>query len=392
MDEHILSETHTHGYEGVRRPIDRSRHVPGEIYSSDEIYQLEIELIFKKEWIHVGRVEELAKPGDYLTVEIVGEPIIVTRDRKGDLNAFYNMCAHRGVAVAEGVGNTRAFLCPYHGWVYDLQGKLKGAAGMEKSKDFDASNCRLRPVRVDTWRGNILVCLSNETAPLSDLIAPFEEEFGILQMDRCKIGSKFVVDLECNWKFVHENLMDFYHVNILHAKSFGSNFTWNDDNWRLRPRGGNSMSYEAAPTAPGAKRLYPKMPWLEDKDDAFSVSGYMWPNFSVFGRIDSNRVLVAMPLGPKRCRFTVYSLFPEDFFQLPDIDESFRITEDFLKIIFDEDRSMVGSMQRAMRSPTYVPGSMSVHEVPIQHFLQYYVDQIIERQAASKSTPALATA
>src|SRR3546814_15541419 len=97
-----------------------------------------------------------------MTLRLVGEPVIISRTRDGRISASYNMCVHRGVEVAEGRGNTRAFKCPYHGWIYDLEGKLTGAAHMKDSAGFDLSNCRLRPIRVETWRRNIFITFNTD--------------------------------------------------------------------------------------------------------------------------------------------------------------------------------------------------------------------------------------
>ena len=190
-----------------------------------------------REWLMIGREEELPNSGDFMTFRVCEEPIVICRDKSGSLNAFYNMCVHRGVEVAEGSGNTQRFMCPYHGWVYDHEGRLKGAAHMKDSDEFDPAKCRLKPVRLATWRGNIFVCFNEDTRPFDEAIAPFEKDFGFLQMERCRLGNKIVLELDCNWKFVNENIMDLYHVRVLHAGTFGANFSWDNDNVKLRDRG-----------------------------------------------------------------------------------------------------------------------------------------------------------
>ena len=131
---------------GTQKPLDEATHLPSEIYTSDEVFELETEKIFKKDWLAVARAEEIEKPGDYMTFDIVGEPIIVARNTDGEINAFYNVCVHRGTEVASGNGSLKTFSCPYHAWTYDLNGQLVGAAYMDDVKDFDLDNCRLKPV------------------------------------------------------------------------------------------------------------------------------------------------------------------------------------------------------------------------------------------------------
>ena len=102
------------GLDGVRAPLVRAQHVPGSIYTSPEVLALEKGKIFLRDWLCVGRVEEIANAGDFMTFRITGEPLVVTRNGKGDINAFSDVCRHRGVEVAQGSGNAKEFSCPYH--------------------------------------------------------------------------------------------------------------------------------------------------------------------------------------------------------------------------------------------------------------------------------------
>jgi Rieske 2Fe-2S family protein len=242
-----------------------------------------------------------------MTLRIAGEPIIISRAHDGAFRAFYNMCVHRGVEVAQGCGNVRAFKCPYHGWTYDLDGRLTGAGYMKDCVGFEASRERLTPLRIDTWRKNVFVSFDAAAPPLADHVAEFEKDFAFLRMDDCRLGNRIVLDLACNWKFVHENLMDFYHVGVLHAKTFGARFAWRDDHVHLQPRGGISIFYDAGPPTPNAQPLLGKMPWLEDRPVSFSCTGFLPPNCTLFGRIDCVRLLIAWPDGPGRSRTVIYT-------------------------------------------------------------------------------------
>lgn len=363
--------------DAVRKQLPQAGHVPGAIYASEEIFQREIDEYFMKDWLYAGRVEELEKPGDYLTMRLVGEPIIIARDTDGSLNAYYNMCAHRGVEVAYGNGNTRAFKCPYHGWTYDLKGQLKGAAHMAATEGFNPSNCRMRPIRLDVWRGNIFVCFSPDTVPLMEFLAEFEKDFGFLQMENCRLGNKTVLELNCNWKLVHENLMDFYHVNVLHAKTFGAKFAWDNDKVILKERGGLSMWYKAGPPTPNAEPLLGKMPWMEEHDYSFGAEGFMQPNFTLFGRIDCARPFIVWPQGVDKCQVIIYQLFPAQVFERPDIRDILKVYENYLLKVLDEDRTMIESLQKAMTARGFNPGRMSVMEKSIHHFLNGHVERVI---------------
>ncbi len=371
---------------GLRRPLADANHAPGALYASPEFYRLDVEKLFMRDWLFAGRVEELPNPGDYLTMRIAGEPIIIARTPAGELAAYYNMCLHRGVEVAEGCGNTRAFKCPYHGWIYDLSGRLTGAAYMKESEGFELGEQRMRALRLETWRRNIFVAFDPAAPPLHEFVAELERDFAFLRMEDCRLGNRIVLDLECNWKFVHENLMDFYHVGVLHAKTFGARFSWTDDDVHLKPGGGISIFYAAGPPTPGAEPLLGKMPWLEDRPVSFACTGFLAPNCTLFGRIDCVRFMVGWPDGPGRSRTIIYQLFPEAFFERPGFRETLRIYHEYQLQILEEDRSMIESMQRAMASSAYRPGRMSTQEKPLHHYLNGYLDRVLEAGPDARAT------
>lgn len=369
-------EASGHAFSEVRQPLEHAGHAPGFLYSSPEVYRREIDTLFMRDWLFVGRTEELASPGDYRTMRLAGEPIVLARTPEGELRAFYNMCAHRGVEVASGCGNARSLKCPYHGWIYDLSGRLTGAAYMKASPGFDLDEQRMTPLRIETWRRNIFVSFNPDVRPLAEFVADFEQDFAVLRPEACRLGNRIELDLGCNWKFVHENLMDFYHVGVLHAKTFGARFSWEGDSVQLKRDGGLSIFYNAGPPTPGAEPLLGKMPWLEDQPVSFACTGFLPPNCTLFGRIDCVRFMVAWPEGPERSRTIIYHLFPEEFFERPGFAETLKIYHDYQIEVLEEDRSMIESMQVAMSSPAYRPGRMSVLEKPLHHYINGYLDRV----------------
>jgi Rieske 2Fe-2S family protein len=360
----------------TRRGLSRARHAPGDIYASPEIYRREIDEYFSKDWLFAGRVEQFDEPGDYQARRLIGRPIVIARDKDGTLGAFYNMCVHRGVEVADGSGNAREFKCPYHGWTYDLAGRLTGAAYMRGTEGFRAADCRMAKIHLETWRGNIFINFAVVPAPFQDAVQEFEKDFAGLRTEDCRVADVMTINLKCNWKFFHENLMDFYHVNVLHAKSFGARFAWDPDKVVAKPGGGLTIHYDAAPSTPDGLTRFAKAPWLADQPDSFACTGFLPPNLTLFGRIDCVKLMQAWPLGPDACEVLIYLLFPKSFFADPDFGAKLKVYHDYQKVIYEEDRSMIESMQLAMASPAYVPGRMSMMEKPIHHFLGSYLDRM----------------
>ena len=138
--------------ESMTRPLGAATAPPATYYTSPELYELEREHIFRKEWLWVGHAQDVREPGSYFTFEYAGEPILVTRDKTGQLNAFSNVCRHRGAIVAEGAGTCKSFSCPYHTWTYGHDGKLLGAPAMDGVENFAPGSRPMSPARWDSRR------------------------------------------------------------------------------------------------------------------------------------------------------------------------------------------------------------------------------------------------
>ena len=361
----------------TRDALLSAHHLDGSFYTSPEVQALEKERIFLKEWLFLAREEELPNPGDYLARRIAGEPVVIVRNENGEIGAFANVCRHRGVEVAKlGSGNATSFMCPYHAWTYGLDGKLISAPGM-KDSDVDLSNCRLPVLKSETWRGCIFVTLNPEPEPFSEVAAGLESKFGFAQYENCRIGHKFLVDLRCNWKFAHENLMDLYHADTIHLDTFAKNYKseLDYDQYNYAPDGGFSFQWEALPLTKDGETLIGPMPWFEGQP-SLAYAGGQFPNIIVTSRCDIAMFWVAWPVTPDTCQFAVYTLVAEDVLNRPEFDTWVSEHDAFQNAIVDEDREMVESLQNGARSRTFVPGVMAKAEGPIHHFLNAYLDKI----------------
>jgi Rieske 2Fe-2S family protein len=360
------------GLEGLQRTrarLEQARHAPGYVYTSPEVLRLENERLFARDWLFVGRAEEFEKAGDYRAFRVLDEPVVIARDTQGRLNAFSNVCVHRGVEVAYGEGNADSFSCPYHAWLYDLSGKLVTAPLMKATETFDPSACRLHPIRLAQWAGNLFVCFDAATPPFDDYAAEFMAAFTFARTEECRLSAKLTLEFDCNWKFIVENLMDVYHVRTLHYNTFGQYTHVDASNFTLMKNGGMSLRYVSAPAAPGGKSLFGKMPWLAGEPDNVAALGYLCPNFQIFVRMDQVRLFTTWPLGPDRCQVIHYSLFPRAHFALPDFAEKAGVYREYIAKVLEEDRGMVQSLQRAMSTRTYEPGPMADLEGGIHHTL-----------------------
>ena len=367
----------------ARKPLTEATHLPSYIYTSEEIFELEKEKIFKKDWLAVARVEEIENPGDYMTFDIVGEPIIVARNTDGEINAFYNVCVHRGTEVAAGSGNIKTFKCPYHAWTYDLAGKLVGAAYMDDVKDFSLDDCRLQPVRTAIWQGWVFVNFDPKAEPLESFVSEYASEFGRYQQDKFRLNRRVEKTLDCNWKLVHENFVDIYHFLTLHPDTLSDWQGPEEYDYRAHKHGGYATFYENETSWIKPFQKLGLMPWLENWPTGMDptlagCSGFLTPNLTIFGRSFGLVHVVVWPLSPSQCQIITYCTVPEVYFEQDDIAERMQPIEELMGIIIDEDRPMIESLQRVMSKGAFRPGRMSTGEMLVHHYINCYLDRMAD--------------
>ena len=352
-----------------------ARHMPGWMYTSPEIFELETERLFLKDWLVVGRLEELADPGDYLTFSLVDEPIVVTRGKDWNLHAFSNVCRHRGAKVVDGRGSAKAFSCPYHGWTYDITGKLIQTTFTDDVEGFDFENCRLATIGVGDWGGWIFVNFDADAAPLEQHVAPYQEQLGHFRQEDCRLGGKLEIEVEVNWKLIAENLIDVYHFHVLHASTFGGGNNRN----RMRPYGENELIIlrpNAISLTYGGESLLGNMPWLDD--DAAAAAGHMPPNAYFTCHGDSVKLWMSWPLSPTRSRLIVYSIYAEERMARDDFAEKAKFYDDFLAQIVDEDLGMVVELQKNVGSRNFEPGPMVGLESGVHSTVNTLIDRLFD--------------
>jgi Rieske 2Fe-2S family protein len=362
------------GINQSRRPLAEARHAPGFIYTSPEVLEAEKDRIFMHDWLCAGREEEIPNKGDYMTMRFVNEPVLIVRGEGGEINALSNVCAHRGVEIATGSGNKKAFSCPFHGWTYNLNGTLVGAPHMRDLPNFEASSVQLPRLQLARWRGWIFVNFDDNAAPFSEYVAEFDKDFGYLRQEDCRLAVKSEVEIDCNWKLIVENLIDFYHLNVIHRTTNGRSFS----KWELTPRsrGGYVAFYNCGPSTFDQKPVFGKAPWLEDKPDDFSTAGLLAPNFTFFGRVDTVHPCVTWPLGVNKSKTVVYTLLPEVYFNQPNFQERASIYGAYMKKILSEDVAMLDSLQNGLASRRFSPGRMAPLEPGCHQIIKGYLDRM----------------
>lgn len=217
MRRQILTDRFFESLDSSVKSIEEAETLPPECYTDASFYEFEKEAVFNHEWLCVGRESWVPNPGDYFTSSIVGEPLLVTRTRSGELRAMSSVCQHRGMLVAEGRGNARGFVCPYHHWTYDLEGKLVNAPAMSKTCDFDKGAHSLPRIRTETWQGFVFINFDEAAPPLAPRLAAVDQvleryELAGAEDHPPEEPGKYA----WNWKVMFENNNDGYHANKLH--------------------------------------------------------------------------------------------------------------------------------------------------------------------------------
>lgn len=208
--------------DAIRRPLGEASMLPARCYTDPDFYQFEVDRVFTRNWLPVGRVDQVPNPGDYFTVERFGEPILIVRDKDQRLHALSNVCRHRNFPVAEGAGHCRGsrFVCPYHGWAYDLTGQLRAAPFMDQTASFQAKEWRLPRLGIDVWQGFIFVNLDPQAPLLSPQLKSLDAVLASMNLGDMKTASLRRVQWPGNWKATLENFTEAYHQPLIHPKTF----------------------------------------------------------------------------------------------------------------------------------------------------------------------------
>ena len=192
--------------------------LPAPFYTDETYFQREMERLFARMWVCVGRTEQVAKPGQFIVRELLGESIIITSNAAGKVNAFYNVCRHRGTKLCtEHQGSFPGSIqCPYHAWTYDLDGRLIGAPHMEEVPHFAKGDYPLNRIAADVWDGHIFINLSPAPSPLLEQLAELPGKFVSWRMQDLRLGHRIVYDVKANWKLIIQNYNECLHCPNLH--------------------------------------------------------------------------------------------------------------------------------------------------------------------------------
>ena len=205
------------GFKELLLKCQGSHSLPRQFYTSEILYKMDIEHYWNHSWIWVGHVSQIPKAGDFFVFDYGYESVIVARDKNKNVNAFLNVCRHRGSRVCiKKSGNTRVFACPYHAWTYELSGNLRAAR--EMGDDFDKAEYSLKKVNLRIFHGLIFICISNNPPNIDKGLFQLETLVEPFEFENLKIVHSQNYPVSANWKLALENYMECYHCAPAHLE------------------------------------------------------------------------------------------------------------------------------------------------------------------------------
>ena len=378
--------------------------LPQAFYVDREMHDADIKAVFETEWLFACNACEIKNPGDYLTLEIGPNPVVVLRDRGGEVRAFHNSCRHRGSRIC-GLekGHVNRLICPYHQWVYELNGSLRNARQMPA--DFDRTAYGLVPAYVEVICGMVYICLAEMPPDLTRFrqgvtpyIAPHEPE-------RTKVAFEMTIVEEANWKLVIENNRECYHCAANHPELTVTlvEFAMPDDalgsaqfqdimarqaaRWDAlglshRPvDGGNEFRCIRLPFNEGALSFTmdgspASMRLLGDLTDPDLGSVRMFRAPNNWNHFLSDHIIHfrVLPLSHDRTALRTTWLVHEDAFEGVDYDLK-RLTEVWIATNA-QDAELAAVNHRGIRSMAYRPGPYAPSEFMLTHFTDWYAGKM----------------
>lgn len=386
--------------ETAARPLSTARALPAAAYTDADYFAWETSEVLSREWLAVAHVSQIPKGGDYVNLTLLGERLSVVRGIDGTIRVLSRVCAHRGMDVmppetghAE-QGNCRQFQCPYHHWVYDLDGRLKGAPFMKDHAMVAAGALKLHAFRSEVWEGFVFVNFSADAQPLVERYAGLLPFLARWRMDELVMVIDQIWDCPFNWKVLVENFMEPYHHAGAHHRLFQP----------LMPAQGCWAEAEAEhytvchlPFADSLQErvragepqllAFPPLPGLEAHDYHEWTVYLGHPDFLLFVAPDRVYWYRIEPLEAGRISLRTTLLVSPAAADSPDFVRIIEQETEMLRQFHLEDMEVCGAVQSGLASQAYSPGPLSALEAPIWLFQRYLARQIRALQPATEAEP-----
>lgn len=395
---------------------DHTFSLPQPFYNDERLFQLDMQEIFHKEWLIAGMTCEIPAKGNYLTLQVGDNPVIVLRGAEGQVHAFHNVCRHRGSRLCvSDKGKVAKLVCPYHQWTYELDGRLL-FAGTEMGADFDMKQYGLKPVNVKTAGGYIFISLAENPPAIDDFLSTLAHYMEPYDMENTKVAVQTTLREAANWKLVMENNRECYHCSGSHPELLNTLLEWDDvtdprasqafkDQVAACTRAWDAEKIPYAHASFGLRNRIVRMPLLEGTV-SMTMDGKQGSK-KLMGRIqnpdlgsmrilhlphswnhcmgDHMIVFTVWPIGPQETVVTTKWLVHKDAVEGVDYDVA-RLREVW-DATNDQDRRLAEENQRGINSSAYQPGPYSkTYEFGVINFLDWYSERMLNNLGDTPAT------
>ena len=356
-----------------------SASLPPTCYADGSVFDCETDAIFHRSWVGLGRADRWQSPGDYSAMDIAGVPVIIIRNRQGELRGFANSCRHRGSQILKGDGNCRAIRCPFHSWAYDLNGGLIFTPKMENAIDFDPAEFGLVEFRVRQCDGFAFLCLDDEIGELDEWLVDFSEMHAPWALDQLASTRMREFEVNCNWKTFIEVFNEYYHLPYVHPHTLSEFYPEPEDTDEVS---GNYTTQfgatkgNAALLAETQAQSLPAAKQLSGREKNGIRYTWIYPNLTFAASTDSLWMYQAYPITPDRSRIVQTICFPPDTVKQADFESRAKYYYDRYDAALAEDIPFLEQQQVGLASKFARPGRFSSLEPSVANFAYWYATKL----------------
>ena len=356
--------------QNVSLPFTQARAMPKSVYTTEAFLNYELENIFKKDWFCAGRSGSLKNVGDYLTLELAGQPIMVLRDNDNKIRAQSNVCRHRMSTLLEGSGNTRSIVCQYHAWTYGLNGALRGAPAMTLNDNFNKKDYCLPEIKCEEWLGWIMISLNSKARPINNSLSEISDLIGDFQMETYTQTFSETHIWNTNWKVLAENFMESYHLPVCHSGTIGGLSKLEEMDC---PPGREAFNYHFILKEPHFKlaNAHPNNTILKGDWRRTTVLLAIYPSLLITLTPGYFWYLSLHPKGVGQVQINFGGGMSPEFVNDPDAQVHFKAVKTLLDDVNIEDRGCTEKVFKGLLSDHATPGHLSHLERPNYDFAKY---------------------
>lgn len=368
-------------------PLGRATTLPPGAYTSEDFFDWEVGHLLRPGWQCLAHVSQVPQAGNYLSVDLLGEPLVVVRGKDGEVRVLSRVCPHRSMDILpQGAGHARILLCPYHAWTFELDGRLKACPEMHRAEGFERDDFGLKQFRSEVWNGFVFVNLDGSAEPLAPGLAEMERDLAPFRLPELKVVVAREWDCRFNWKALVENFMESYHHLGIHHRTLQpmmpARDTWTETERRhyvrahLPYRESVREAYEAFAARGDFAQEPPPLPGLDPMRRSEWGLFLMPPHFLLATAPDRVIWYRLQPLGPGRLRLLTTALVAADTADRPDFPALRAKIEESLVAFHLEDMEVCTAVQRGLYSSGWQPGRLSHLEMPVWLFHRYLAARI----------------